>query len=338
MSEMPEPTVTAADPMLRILSTEDVSAAHRRNYWMAHAYRAVEARLAPDVVPKGRLSLCGDPDSGQFVRCESSPVQTSLTSARLRAQLSDEHIAICWIGRGNFNVEDEHGMQTRLHTGDLFMFDCGQPMRGAWSDSDAHYLRLPRRLVRQVLASDPADYAGVVTPLSSDGMAPFLCAQLQKVGEYGANLSARDLSAVLQFTVELSLRLLEAHFGSARNGLAPNEDKLRAAYQYLRAHAHQPDVTVDSLAQALHCSRAQLYRLFENEPLSIMATLKDIRLLRARDALVQSGRSANVAAVAYACGFSDPSVFGKLFRQKFGTTPGEVARAQAMSGRHSSSA
>ena len=147
MSEMPEPTVTAADPMLRILSTEDVSAAHRRNYWMAHAYRAVEARLAPDVVPQGRLSFCGDPDSGQFVRCESSPVQTSLTSARLRAQLSDEHIAICWIGRGNFDVEDEGGMQTRLHAGDLFMFDCGQPMRGAWSDSDAHYLRLPRRLV-----------------------------------------------------------------------------------------------------------------------------------------------------------------------------------------------
>ena len=177
-----------------------------------------------------------------------------------------------------------------------------------------------------------------MTPLSSDGMAPFLCAQLQKVGEYGAALSARDLSVVLQFTVELSLRLLEAHFGSARNGLVPNEDKLRAAYQYLSTHAHQPNLTADSLAQALHCSRARLYRLFENEPLSIKATLKEIRLLRARDTLVQSGRSANVAAVAYACGFSDPSVFGKLFRQKFGATPGEVARGQTVSGSHSSPA
>lgn len=328
MLDILDPPVVGAAPVLHTISTEDVTAPNRRSYWMASAYRAVEGQPAPGVELWGRLGICGSVHSGQFVHCESSAVRTRMTPARLRAQLSDEHIAICSVGRGSFQVEDERGTQSQAHAGDLFMFDCGQAMRGQWTDSDAYYLRLPRRAVRQALGRDPADCSGVVSLLPARGLAPFLSAQLQTLGSHGVNLSVRELSTALQFSVAMALSLLTEYFGGARGGLASDSDRLRLAYHYMGAHAHRLDLTVNTLAQALHCSRAQLYRMFENEPLSVKATLRDIRLSRARDTLVQAGPRVNVGAVAYACGFSDASVFGKLFRQRFRMTPSEVARGQ----------
>ncbi|HEY0201019.1 MAG TPA: AraC family transcriptional regulator [Burkholderiaceae bacterium] len=310
-------------------STDDVPALNRLDYWMTHAYRAVEAHPARDIALRGRVNAFGSADTGQFVQCESTPVQTRMTARRLRAQLSDEHIAICLIHCGNFQVESADGAQVGMRAGDLFMFDCGQPMSAHWSNSITSYLRLPRILVRHALGRDPSVFCEVLSPLSDHGLAPFLASQLRMLAAHGSTLPAKDRQVVLHTAVELSLKMLASYFGVAKDGVATRADKLQAAYQYMHQHSPHHDLTPQTLAKALQCSRAQLYRLFDMEPLSVKAALREIRLLHSMDMLRQAGPGVNVGAVADACGFSDASVFGKLFRQRFGATPGDVARGRA---------
>lgn len=54
---------------------------------------------------------------------------------------------------------------------------------------------------------------------------------------------------------------------------------------------------------------------------TVMGTLRELRLQRARGLIEQSPRL-HVGALAWRCGFGDPSDFSKLFRTRFRLTTG----------------
>jgi AraC-like DNA-binding protein len=309
-------------------STEDVPVAQRHAYWMANAYRAVEAYVPNPAGLHGRAISCRGAGA-QFVRCESSTVHTRLTPQRLRAQLSDEHIAVCLLEAGEYLVEEEDGARVRIGSGELFMFDCGQPMSSVWSESVASYLRLPRHSVTQALGRDPSDFGGSVTPLGAAGLVPFVSSQLRLLASHGPGLASAALEQVMQATVDVSLALVGEHCGRA-SANSPAA-KRRAAYRFMQAQAHRHDLAPEHVAAAIHCSRAQLYRLFEGEALSVRAALQELRLLRSREWLQRTQRNGpmedSIGTIAHACGFADLSAFGKLFRRRFGMTPGEARLA-----------
>ena len=86
---------------------------------------------------------------------------------------------------------------------------------------------------------------------------------------------------------------------------------------------------LEQIALGVNSSRAQLYRLFQAQPLSVHGTLREARLLKSVEYLRHCGdKLLSIGAIAYACGFSDQSVFSKLFRQRFGLTPSEVRNGQ----------
>ncbi|VVE86177.1 helix-turn-helix domain-containing protein [Pandoraea bronchicola] len=310
-------------------STSDETAPNRLDYWISSAYRAVEARPlpdAPDAPFYGRVASYRG-ESAQFVHCASSPVDTWLSPGRIRGMLSDEHVAICLLERGEYRVEQSNGERAVLGEGELFMFDCGQPMSSHWTDSSTCYLRLPRPLVRQALGNDPADLGRVATSLSASQLSPFLCAQLRLLAAQGAALGRDELDHAMRVTVDMALFLIGSHLGDAR--AASDEARWRsgkrqAAYRFMRENAHRHDLTPEIIAAALHCSRAQLYRLFEGEPLSVKAALREIRLQQSRLRLERAGPDAHIGTIAYECGFTDQAAFGKVFRQRFGMTPGEA--------------
>ncbi|MDF3837601.1 helix-turn-helix domain-containing protein [Cupriavidus basilensis] len=312
-------------------STNDETGPNQLDYWMANAYRSVEARPDDGVALHGSIDTCHGAGT-QFVHCTSSAVRTWLTPQRVRT--TDEHIAICLLDRGLFRVEQADGTRTIVHGGELFMFDCGQPMSSHWSESSICYLRVPRQIVRQAVGYDPADLGRVVTPLTASGLAPFVSAQLRMLAAHGPALDRAALEQVMRATVDLSLQLVASHpaiAGRIGGNAQWRAGKLQAAYCFMKQHAHQHDLTPDSIAAFLHCSRAQLYRLFEGEPMSVMVALREIRLLRSRDYLERAGPVAHVGAIAHACGFADHSAFGKLFRQRFGITPSQAhAAAQCL--------
>ena len=88
----------------------------------------------------------------------------------------------------------------------------------------------------------------------------------------------------------------------------------------------QSEMSIDDLANAMNVSRATLFRrtksLVGKSPVELLG---EYRLNEAKRQLV-SNSELSVNEVAYAVGFSDPSYFGKRFKEYFGITPKQIRK------------
>ncbi len=84
-------------------------------------------------------------------------------------------------------------------------------------------------------------------------------------------------------------------------------------------HYTNKDISADTLAQHMNCSRSQLHtKLKALTGLSTKEYLNDYRLNLSRQ-LLANGMS--VTETAFEVGFGDPNYFARAFKKKFGTTP-----------------
>jgi signal transduction histidine kinase/DNA-binding response OmpR family regulator/Tfp pilus assembly protein PilF len=82
--------------------------------------------------------------------------------------------------------------------------------------------------------------------------------------------------------------------------------------------------SVESLADEMHLSRAQLFRKLKAiSGLPPNEFINDIRLLRAAEMI--KGKVDTLTQISYSVGFNEPSYFAKRFKKKFGMTPSEFS-------------
>ncbi|UQE74818.1 helix-turn-helix transcriptional regulator [Gordonia sp. PP30] len=92
----------------------------------------------------------------------------------------------------------------------------------------------------------------------------------------------------------------------------------------------EPDFGVEVLADALHLSRRQVYRYFEDTGQSLAARIADRRLQAAVD-LLETQPQMSVSALARQSGFASEATFRSRFRAGLGYGPTE-ARARVLNG------
>jgi AraC family transcriptional regulator len=101
--------------------------------------------------------------------------------------------------------------------------------------------------------------------------------------------------------------------------------RVERAREYLHAHQHGP-VSLDDAARAACLSRYHFHRAFtEAHRRTPHEYVTGLRLERGRT-LLESGESVQSAALAV--GFSGAPAFARLFRSRYGLTPGEVRRSR----------
>jgi AraC-like DNA-binding protein len=97
---------------------------------------------------------------------------------------------------------------------------------------------------------------------------------------------------------------------------------LERIHEYIERHLCDPALTPLTIANHHRLSRRQLYRLFDAVGDSVAAFIRRRRLMRCKAILgdaLQAERS--ITEIALACGFNDPTTFGRAFRSAFGMTP-----------------
>lgn len=88
-----------------------------------------------------------------------------------------------------------------------------------------------------------------------------------------------------------------------------------------------PQLNVELLAKEIGISRVHLHRkLKEITGISTSEFIRNIRLKQAADLL--KSKKTNISQVAYAVGYSTPSLFSAAFRKYYGVSPTEYAEAQ----------
>ncbi len=121
-------------------------------------------------------------------------------------------------------------------------------------------------------------------------------------------------------------RLLIREHSPGPRGSMPRRRLIRTL-EYMAA-TRKRDFSIDTLCQALHVTRRELYASFAlttggDTP---AACYRSLLLRRAEEAL-RSPEFSSVKRIAYDLGFRDPSHFVASFRKARGVTPGVVARS-----------
>ena len=128
--------------------------------------------------------------------------------------------------------------------------------------------------------------------------------------------------AITQF-VHLSLLDL-AGIGTAVTQREALRERIK---QHVAQHLGDPALSVDSLAQALNCSRRQLYNAFAGEPDGVAGYILNCRLQACRktfDEPAQAHRS--ITDIAFSFGFSNMAHFSRVFRTHLVMAPSEYRR------------
>lgn len=98
--------------------------------------------------------------------------------------------------------------------------------------------------------------------------------------------------------------------------------------QHVSAHLADPELSVDSLARTLNCSRRQLYNAFAEEPDGVAGYILARRLEACRQALSQPG-ARSITDIAVGFGFSSMAHFSRVFRAHLGMSPSDYRRTAA---------
>ena len=104
-----------------------------------------------------------------------------------------------------------------------------------------------------------------------------------------------------------------------------DEELMKRVMKSVNAHLGDCDFNVDTLAQDVGMSRAQLHRKIKE--LTGVSTAKFVRNIRMEQAerLLREGK-VNVTQVAYSVGFSDQAYFSTVFKHYYGVKPSEYGK------------
>ena len=101
--------------------------------------------------------------------------------------------------------------------------------------------------------------------------------------------------------------------------------RLRAIMVDIGENLGRGDLSIDVIARRHRLGTRYIQRLFETDGTTFSEFVIGQRLSRSRR-MLSDPRLANrtIGDIADACGFSDPSYFGRRFRQFFGVTPSDI--------------
>lgn len=314
----PQPVLPPA--LLARFATRDVEPALRREAWAEIAHRWVDFRPAPDVPLDAEITILASEV------CTLGTTRSSAYEMRTgsrRAQRDD--VVVLTLMQSGELVPDAY---SRKGPGALSLCELREAGAFRWGqDARQVFLTLPRRDATTALGHEPR--TALLT--SQCALAPALASQMNHValllGQSG-RVDATDYAGLLDATRALALLALR---NLGRQGEATDSPDLTeslhagrraAALRFMALHAHRHDLDAAAIARGAGCSRSRLYEAFAAQDQTVMGTLRELRLQRAR-ALVEQGLRLHVGALSWRCGFADPSAFSKLFRARFGLAPTE---------------
>ncbi|CAD5299348.1 conserved hypothetical protein [Bosea sp. 62] len=250
-------------------------------------------------------------EAGEFWDHFSTQVRVERSQHRCRADNGDEiYVGLVLDGRSEVSFDDDRLL---LRAGDVYVSDFSRPIRANWLEHRELGVVFQRSTGRQNVGR-----------LAQGGAVKLLISHLRTLATEMNALSADERSAAVDIAVRFA-RLALA--GDAARTMECDRPSLLAATRQLIAQRHaDPELTVESLATALGCSRASLYRAFEHEPAGVAAAIWAARLQHAGDLLLAEPATA-IGSVAFRSGFLDQANFNRMFRREFGMAPGEFREA-----------
>lgn len=207
----------------------------------------------------------------------------------------------------------QHGREIKIHPGQMSLYEARAPYRISFpTRSESIILQVPKHVLSlsDLQISDQA--ATLFSP--APGLRELLEAQF--------NFLKRK-HAELLFTAQAITSMLNASLAShlPESVVTSDPELLERIKSYALTHLSDPALTQLDAAHANFVSPRSLQRAFAQHGLSFAKWLREERLKRAVQYLLNS--EAPISKIAIDCGFSTPQLFSKVFKTYYGCTATE---------------
>jgi AraC-like DNA-binding protein len=135
-------------------------------------------------------------------------------------------------------------------------------------------------------------------------------------------LSGADTTELATLWVSLVTMLVRSLAGADTDGSDTATARRLQAQRYIRSHLADPRLSPAAVAEALHVSRRTLYTALS--PDGVATEIRRQRLERAHAMLLDPARTRSISDVAVAVGITNPAVFSRIFRTRYGHSPRDV--------------
>ncbi len=241
--------------------------------------------------------------------------------------------------RGGFHVgQDSHELRARA--GHLVILDSAVPhWRFLEPDSWLLNVRIPKSLLAGRLTCLRSRFAD---PIHMDcGQGRIVRDFIMSIWRERNAIVNRQHSGLMTALVGLTGELAFGNYLEARASGAQRRSEARRLrlIDFIRTHYTDPRLDVAFAAAACGMSVRYVHRLMYATGTSFLRYVCELRLQRARRALVRDPRrSLTITAIALQCGFINPAHFSSAFHRRYGMTPSAWHRQHVQVGMHAGSA
>jgi AraC-like DNA-binding protein len=128
-------------------------------------------------------------------------------------------------------------------------------------------------------------------------------------------------------TVAILYQVAEIIKSAGRQDQGMNH-KISSCRHLINSNLANPQLNVQYLAKRLGCNADYLSHLFLSKVGVPLTEFINTRRTQVAISLLNS-ENMNISEVAYACGYSDPGYFSRIFRRLTGKSPGEFRKQPA---------
>jgi AraC-like DNA-binding protein len=310
-----------------VVSTETLSPSDGVQMWRDVVCRSL---VALDVKPADPGRFFGRIATGELGRLTmtdiSSRPQDAHRTQRLISYDQQRYLKIGLLVEGRCVVA-QHGREARLDSGDLVCYETGAPY--------AFHMETPFRLGVFMIPAAGAEHRlrgfekATAIPVAGDrGLGGVISNALRSVLA-GADADANTSASIAGMHIGEAVTDLAAALVAELAGLTPDENAARTALMghirtFIERNLTDPDLSPATVAAGVNVSVRYLYKLFEQEGMTVSEWIRNRRLDNTlRDLADPRLTHRTIAGIGARWGFRDPTHLSRVFRTREGISPRE---------------
>jgi AraC-like DNA-binding protein len=218
----------------------------------------------------------------------------------------------------------QNGRAARLMDGDMVIYDQARPFTMEFGgDTCEVIVTIPRPLMISRLPDMERFTARRIASASKLGA--LTATVVRQLVEFETSLDEDVANRVGASALDILATTLEAEFSDDADGDGKYHARLARVKRYVMAHLDDPEMTIETIAEAQNLAPRTLHRLFSAEGTTPIRWLWQQRLSASYQALAE-GRIKHVTDAALSFGFTDLSHFSRVFKKTFGHAPHTLVR------------
>ncbi|WP_086933991.1 helix-turn-helix domain-containing protein [Agarilytica rhodophyticola] len=310
-----------------IFSTEKIANKEKFDYWVETVCEQLifvncERNTKGDFEGILRTNILNDMT---FAEMHSVPQTFSRTKGQLSRMNYDSFIVSIPL---TFSVNKSIGHRPLpSDKGDISFFDGSREQLLFVQDKiDALIMIIPKSTFMKYLPN-PERFSGSL--ISTRTPAGFLASNYvrsiaSQIGDMDTNLTSSIGDHMLQlFSLALNNTVDNAHNFSP----AIRHSLFLQLKRYIETNLYDCNLTPQVIADAHRISLRYLYKIFEEEELTVNRFIMSRRLQKTKEALINSKNNhMSITAIALDYGFKDSSHFSRSFKKEFGFTAKEIRK------------